>query len=243
MKSKSNLICLASLVWILLLLPAQQSKAAAVSYHTLKYQTNQTSMAAGYYAQPAQVTAAGSRYRVTMTIKTKKSLSAWPVRVISVAGQAPVSVVKTKSPGFYLYRYSFYSRLQGRVNSYISIDVPGVYKANHHVSFLFNQKQLPTLKIKKQTNPSQPKRPAMSQKKAPDSQKGSQNKPGAMQPTQANSAANKQLARNNRHKIQNETAERNFYYVILAGSLLLVIVIAVCTGLLITAAKIGNKEK
>ena len=41
------------------------------------------------------------------TIRTKKDLSPYPVRVLTINGQAPLNVVKTRHGSDYDYRYSF----------------------------------------------------------------------------------------------------------------------------------------
>lgn len=81
--------------------------AQEINYHTYKYGTHQTSMADGYYARPAQVTVDSKQYLVTMIIRTKKSLSPYPVQVLTIDGQAPLNVVKTRHGSDYDYRYSF----------------------------------------------------------------------------------------------------------------------------------------
>ena len=81
-----------------------------------------------------------------MTIRTKKSLGPWPVKVLSVAGQSPLNVVKTRHSSDYDYRYSFkVASLKNDVSSKIKIDVPHVYRATHMISFGFDQAALPKL--------------------------------------------------------------------------------------------------
>lgn len=218
-----------------LLLFAPKAGAKAVSYRAVKYGTRQTSMAAGYYAQPAQVKAAGDHYQVTMTIHTKKSLSKWPVKVINVAGQSPQNVVKSQSAGYYDYRYTFTSKLQGPINSYISIDVPGVYKANHYITFIFNASQLPRLKAKRHAPA------AASSKEQHPHQTKTEAKPSVQktsgESSQDNPRALKQLAANKRNRDLNQKNQRLFYYILLVGSLLLLVVIVCCALVLFSAKK------
>lgn len=222
--------------------------AKAVNYQALKYGTNQTSMADGYYLRPAQVKVRGNQYYVTMTIRTKKGLSPWPVKVNTVNGQRPLSIVKSRYQGGYDYSYSFLSTLKGRVNSYISIDVPGVYKANHNISFIFDQKQLPKLAAtnskKATTTQTVPvKRPKTSHQK----QASSQNQSSAAPATDSSAdlaAADRQLALNNEHKAQNQKNERLYYYTLLLGILILIIIATVCALVLhIEHQKVKSKIK
>lgn len=128
-------------------------QAAEVSYQTLTYGTNKTSLAAKYYVQPAQVVVNGDDYLVTMTIHTTASLGAWPVTVLSVNGAGPANVSKTHDKSGYDYRYAFETKdLSQTINSDIAINVIGVYAAQHPLSFKFDQKQLPSLQ---QTVPNQ----------------------------------------------------------------------------------------
>jgi heme-binding NEAT domain protein len=225
------------LLMILLALPAKKCQAKAVNYQALKYGSGQTSMAAGYYAQPAEVKVQGHQYLVMMTIRTKKSLSPWPVKVLTVAGRPPLRVVKTRDAGGYDYRYSFISpNLRGRINSYISINVPGVYRAKHNISFVFKQSQLPKLAAAKQAAVKKPgKAPAATAKTASKTPNSS---------NQPKKAASRQLALNNQHRLANQKNERNFDYFILTASLLLLVVIVIC-GLVVytTYNKVRAKKK
>ena len=125
--------------------------AQSVSYRTYKYGTHQTSMADGYYARPAQVVVDDNQYLVTMTIRTKKDLSPYPVRVLTINGQAPLNVVKTRHGSDYDYRYSFRTNnLKRDISSQIKIDVPHVYQATHNITFAFDTTQLPKLTNKKE---------------------------------------------------------------------------------------------
>lgn len=121
--------------------------AQAISYSALKYGTNQTSMASGYFVRPAKVVVKNHAYVVTMDIKTAKKLTSWPVTVTSVNGQAPQDVQKKKDAAgnSHLY-YSFTTTsLKSRINAKLSIYVPKVYKAKHNISFKFQTKGLPAL--------------------------------------------------------------------------------------------------
>lgn len=84
--------------------------AQSISYRSLKYGTNQNSMATGYFVRPATVIVRNHEYYVTMQIKTAKSLSAFPVKVDWVDGQRPKNVRKIKDAAgnSHLY-YSFYT--------------------------------------------------------------------------------------------------------------------------------------
>ncbi|GET10718.1 NEAT domain-containing protein [Ligilactobacillus agilis] len=129
-----------------LLLGVNKAQAVAVNYNALKYGTNETSMASGYYARPAQVNVVNGAYVVTMTIMTNKSLSPWPVVVNSIDGQAPQNVSKTQSGDYYLYSYSFTTNnLNRTISSNINVSIPNVYTANHNISFTFDTRSLPSL--------------------------------------------------------------------------------------------------
>ena len=145
MKFKQFLLTVCTLI-VAMIGFAKVGHAQSVSYQTYKYGTSTTSMADGYYARPATVTVSNGAYVVTMTIRTATNLSAWPVVVNSIDGQAPQNVTKTQSGGYYLYSYSFTTKdLSGVISSSISINVPGVYKANHNISFKFDTSSLPAL--------------------------------------------------------------------------------------------------
>ncbi|WP_367295218.1 NEAT domain-containing protein [Levilactobacillus yonginensis] len=126
---------------------AKPALAQDVSYSALKYGTNQTSMASGYFVRPAKVVVKNHAYVVTMDIKTAKKLTSWPVTVTSVNGQSPQNVHKKKDAAgnSHLY-YSFTTTsLKSRINAKLSINVPKVYKAKHNISFKFQTKGLPEL--------------------------------------------------------------------------------------------------
>lgn len=102
MKLKQFLLTVCTLI-VAVIGFAKVGHAQSVSYQTYKYGTSTTSMADGYYARPATVTVSNGAYVVTMTIRTATNLSAWPVVVNSIDGQAPQNVTKTQSGGYYLY--------------------------------------------------------------------------------------------------------------------------------------------
>lgn len=121
--------------------------AQSLDYAALKYGTNQTSMASGYFVHPAQVTVKNHAYVVTMDIKTAKKLTSWPVTVLSVDGHAPENVRKTKdSAGNSHLYYAFTTiNLKRKVTAKLAIDVPDVYKAKHLIAFKFKTTHLPAL--------------------------------------------------------------------------------------------------
>jgi len=121
--------------------------AQSLDYSALKYGTNQTSMASGYFVHPAKVTVKNHAYVVTMDIKTAKKLTSWPVKVLEVDGQSPENVrkVKDSAGNSHLY-YSFTTtNLKRAVNAKLSIYVPDVYKAKHLITFKFKTGNLPAL--------------------------------------------------------------------------------------------------
>lgn len=130
------------------------ASAQAISYHALRYGTNRTSIASGYFVNPANVTVSGNHYVVTMQIKTAKNLSSFPVAVNWVNGQKPKNVRKVKDrAGNSRYYYSFTTtNLRKRINAKLAIDVPKVYKAHHLISFKFNTANLPSLGKKTTTH-------------------------------------------------------------------------------------------
>lgn len=131
-------------------LGSMTAQAKAINYQALRYRTNQTSMASGYFVKPASVKVAHHKYVVTMHIRTAKKLSSYPVKVLSVNGGAAKHVrrVKDRVGNSNLY-YSFTTtNLKKRINAKLAIDVPKVYKATHLISFKFSTKGLPSLKGK-----------------------------------------------------------------------------------------------
>ncbi|WP_462394847.1 NEAT domain-containing protein [Lentilactobacillus parabuchneri] len=131
-------------LFIVSIIPAS---AQTIAYHPLRYGTNQTSMADGYFVKPANVVVKNHLYYVTMEIKTAKSLSSFPVKVNWVNGKAPLNVRRVKDrAGDSLLYYSFYANnLKKRINAKLAIDVPKVYKAHHLISFKFSTAGLPSL--------------------------------------------------------------------------------------------------
>lgn len=123
------------------------SHAQQLGYSALKYGTKQTSMASGYFVHPATVTVKDHAYVVTMDIKTAKKLTSWPVKVLSIDGQSPENVRRTKdSAGNSHLYYSFTTtNLKRDVNAKLAIDVPDVYKAKHLITFKFKTGDLPAL--------------------------------------------------------------------------------------------------
>lgn len=137
----------------LFLLSTSPVSAQRIAYHPLRYGTNQTSMADGYFVKPANVVVKNHLYYVTMQIKTAKSLSSFPVKVMWVNGRAPVNVrrVKDRAGNSHVY-YSFYTNnLRKRINAKLAIDVPKVYKAHHLISFKFSTTGLPSLGTRHRT--------------------------------------------------------------------------------------------
>lgn len=123
------------------------ANAQTIAYHPLRYGTNQTSMADGYFVKPANVVVKNHLYYVTMQIRTAKSLSSFPVKVNWVNGKAPLNVrrIKDRAGNSHMY-YSFYTNnLKKRINAKLAIDVPKVYKAHHLISFKFSTAGLPSL--------------------------------------------------------------------------------------------------
>lgn len=123
------------------------ANAQTITYHPLRYGTNQTSMADGYFVKPANVVVKNHLYYVTMEIKTAKSLSSFPVKVNWVNGKVPLNVRRMKDrAGNSLMYYSFYANnFKKRINAELAIDVPKVYKAHHLISFKFSTAGLPSL--------------------------------------------------------------------------------------------------
>ena len=123
------------------------ANAKAIQYKTLRYGTNQTSIASGYFKHPASVTVKNGRYVVTVDIKTAKKLSSYPVKVLNVNGGAPKNVRKVKdAKGNSNLYFSFYTKnLNKKINAKLAINVPGVYKAKHMITFKFNTAGLPAL--------------------------------------------------------------------------------------------------
>ncbi|WP_125544358.1 NEAT domain-containing protein [Levilactobacillus lindianensis] len=147
-----GLLLLISLGWPVI------GHAQSLNYTALKYGTTQTSMAGKYFVHPAKVRVAQNAYQVTMEIKTAKHLNKWPVRVLKVAGQTPQNVQESRdSAGNYLLFYTFTTtHLDRDITAKLAINVLGVYKATHKLTFAFKTAGVPAL--------SQPKSPATQQK-------------------------------------------------------------------------------
>lgn len=242
---------------------SKQTMAADVNYHTYKYHTKETSMATTYYVTPAQVEVSGGEYLVTMTIRTKKSLSPWPVKVISIDGQSPMNVTKTRHGSDYDYRYAFRSsNLNRMISSQIKIEVPNIYKATHMVSFKFDQTALPKLTTSANSSKSQTK----TAKKVVTPVKQSSTK---KQTSQAASPNDKQLEaimaqakkqskdvkkrqmvlaeaqakQNLKNRQANEKNQKMFYYLILGGILNLIILIVAAVFFVFGIKPAGSRGK
>ncbi|KRK94180.1 cell surface protein [Levilactobacillus acidifarinae DSM 19394] len=127
------------------------AQAKSVSYSALTYGTSKTSMASKYFVRPAQVTVKNSQYRVTMHLKTAKTLGKYPVQVIKVNGGTPQNVrkVRDKAGNSNVY-YTFTTKnLKKKITAKLSINVLHVYQAKHDITFKFKASQLPKLKAKK----------------------------------------------------------------------------------------------
>ena len=146
MKRKISKLVLGLLFVIVSFAVGSKVTAESINYQALKYGTQQTSMASNYYVKPANVVANGDQYLVTMTIHTGTQLGEWPVTVLSINGQGPANVTKTKSASGYNYSYAFQTAdLSQIISSSISINVPNVYTAKHDISFKFDTSNLPAL--------------------------------------------------------------------------------------------------
>lgn len=244
------------LLFFICLFSAGTVLAKDVNYKTYKYGTSQTSMADGYYARPAKIVADGNRYLVTMTIRTKHNLSPWPVKVNTINGQSPLKVTKTRHGTDYDYNYSFYAdNLNHKISSSISINVPKVYKADHQISFMFNQ-NLPalnktdktptkgTVSTAKSAHPKRDESKDDQKTKDPDrliSQAKKQSE--AVKKEEAN-LAEQRLKQNQKNRLANERNERMFYYVMLGGIICLVILIIACVFFVLSVKNNkGSKNK
>ncbi|MED7635912.1 UNVERIFIED_CONTAM: cell surface protein [Limosilactobacillus fermentum] len=257
MKLKQFLLTVCTLI-VAMIGFAKVGHAQSVSYQTYKYGTSTTSMADGYYARPATVTVSNGAYVVTMTIRTATNLSAWPVVVNSIDGQAPQNVTKTQSGGYYLYSYSFTTKdLSGVISSSISINVPGVYKANHNISFKFDTSSLPALSGStsststsgadsssataagvangSSSSTSGSNDPQLSQKlKKLESQASSQSSAAKAKESRL---ARSTIAQNDRVQEQNQKDQTLYYFVLVGGILGLLIVIAAAVYFVWSAKK------
>ena len=254
MKLKQFLLTVCTLI-VAVIGFAKVGHAQSVSYQTYKYGTSTTSMADGYYVRPATVTVSNGAYVVTMTIRTATNLSAWPVVVNSIDGQAPQNVTKTQSGGYYLYSYSFTTKdLSGVISSSISINVPGVYKANHNISFKFDTSSLPALSGStsstsasgsdsaaagvangSSSSTSGSNDPQLSQKlKKLESQASSQSSAAKAKESRL---ARSTIAQNDRVQEQSQKNQTLYYFVLVGGILGLLIVIAAAVYFVWSAKK------
>lgn len=132
----------------LVLTTPNTAHAQTINYRSLVYGTNKNSMASPYFVKPASVKVVDHQYVVTMHVRTQKKLSSFPVKMIWVNGQTPQNVrcVKDRAGNSNLF-YSFTTtNLSKRVNAKLAVDVPGVYKAKHMITFKFSTVGLPSLK-------------------------------------------------------------------------------------------------
>lgn len=220
----------------------QNVQAKNIGYHTYKYGTRQTSMADGYYARPAQIEADRDHYLITMTIRTKASLSPYPVKVLSINGQRPINIEKKRHGSDYDYRYSFYAtNLRKPISSQISINVPGVYKAKHNISFAFDTNNLP--KLVKSNSKLVKKDASSTPAKHTDSDDGKNISAEIKQlKKKQRQLASQQLAQNQKNHQENINNQKMFYYVILGG-FLSSIVLVVAAIFLVIGAKKQRKDK
>lgn len=238
-------------LFLFFVISCQTAFAQSINYHAYKYGTHQTSMADGYYARPADVKADGNQYLVTMTIRTKKSLSPYPVKVLSIDGQAPINVVKTRHGSDYDYRYSFRTNnLKHDINSKISIDVPNVYKATHDITFSFDTSNLPKLSDKKSS--SSTKHSAVVTNTNGGGKNGAsgadseallaqaQSQSDAAKKKQA-ALAQQQMAQNSKNQVDNERNQKMFYYTVLGGTISLIVLIIAAVFFVISGR--NNKSK
>ncbi|MFC6290548.1 NEAT domain-containing protein [Levilactobacillus angrenensis] len=184
LKSIKTVILVLTLGVLASLLP-MTAHAQSLDYSALKYGTNQTSMASGYFVHPAKVTVQHHAYVVTMDIKTAKKLTSWPVTVLSVDGHAPENVRKTKDSAgnSHLYYAFTTTNLKRKVNAKLAIDVPDVYKAKHLITFKFKTNQLPALTSTK------PATSAAKTTKTTSATTSSHHQPATTQSSHASSAA------------------------------------------------------
>lgn len=204
------------------------AQADTINYQTFKYGTSTTSMADGYYVKPAQITTSGDKYVITMTIRTANDLTAWPVVVNTIDGQAPQNVSKTRRGSSYDYSYSFTeSDLNKVISSNISINVPGVYTATHNISFKFDTSNLPSKaggdSETDSTSTAGANDPSLNQKlKTLNSQASSQSKAASKKESQLADSISKQNLATTK---QNHYNAALFYYVLAIGLIGLAILI------------------
>ncbi|WP_246147664.1 NEAT domain-containing protein [Secundilactobacillus folii] len=179
--------------------------AQSINYRSLVYGTNKNSMASPYFVKPASVKVVNHKYVVTMHIRTAKKLHSFPVKMIWVDGETPQNVrrVKDRSGNSNLF-YSFSTRnLNKRVNAKLAVDVPGVYKAKHLITFKFSTVGLPSLQsnsaTKQTTTQSKGNRTAGNKVKA---------KSPSVIKKQANKQKNRQSKPNQASKATNKPAKK-----------------------------------
>ncbi|MTV82599.1 NEAT domain-containing protein [Secundilactobacillus folii] len=142
-----GLLVIAAVGFIFASVPTNAS-AKSINFQALAYGTNKTSMASQYFVKPASVKVSHHKYVVTMRVKTKKALSSFPVKMISVNGKKPQHVRKVKDhAGNSNLYYSFTTtNLKKRVHAKLHVSIPKVYTATHMITFKFSTKGLPKLK-------------------------------------------------------------------------------------------------
>ena len=256
MKISKQLLLITVITLIGLFSGGATAKAQNINYQTFKYGTSQTSMADGYYARPAQVNVSGNQYVVTMTIHTGEDLGAWPVTVLTIDGQSPQNVSKLHGNG-YDYTYSFTTKnLNRTISSSIAIDVPGVYKANHNISFKFDTSGLPALNGKQDAAGNETKASGTNTATSPSNTnniasgvndpnlKSKLNKLNAQAAAQSSQAKKKesQLARqtlrqNAEVQATNARNQRLFYFVIVGGIIGIIIILAAAIYFVRSASK------
>lgn len=205
-----------------LLLPNTVS-ANSINYQCLTYGTSKQSIASGYYVKPAQITANGDQYLVTMTIQTGAKLGNWPVTVLSIDGNGPANVSKTKNGDNFDYSYSFQTNnLNRTINSSISINVPNVYVAKHNISFKFDTSSLPALAnaSSASSNNQAASSSTANKNSATSSSSASTKNTKSKSTTTSNSKQDKQIAALNKKNKQTQT-------VIIVGGVAVVVVLGV----------------
>lgn len=108
-------------------------QAQTVPLSVLKAGTNQTSYAASYFANSANVTANGDgSYTVTSAVTTEKSLGNYPVQIISIDG-APANVSKSDNGSSQSITYSYRTNnVAARHAAVIKVDVDSI---NYHHTY------------------------------------------------------------------------------------------------------------
>lgn len=110
-----------------------QADTQTVPLSVLKDGTNNTSYAASYFANTANVTSEGNgAYTITSTITTNKALGDYPVQMLSING-APANVSKSDNGTSQIITYSFQTRqLNARHAAVIKVDVDSL---NYHHTY------------------------------------------------------------------------------------------------------------